>query len=406
MSPATDRPNVLAITSETPWPLDAGGRLRAFHLLRHVAAACDLTLVCPVPHQRNGDRRALADHGIQLAGVTVPRRSTLGETGRLVAARAHAEPYVMYRRHSHPAVRREWLVQLARRPDVVYLDHLDSFQYADAPLGAGIPMVIDLHNIYSTIARRTAEEEANPLKRWYLAGEGARLARMEAAAARGADLVFAVSRPDAEHFRSLGARNVAVVPNGVDYASLSALPQGRSFESPVLLYLGSLSWRPNAQAAIFLARHVLPLVRAVYNDAELHVVGRDPGPDVLALQDCAGVTVAANVPSTVPYLERASVLAVPLDSGGGTRLKILEAFAAGLPVVSTGVGAEGIDAAPGHHYVLAERARFADAVLGLLAHPDEATRMAGAARELAHDVYDWNVIGERATGEIERLLQR
>ncbi len=125
------------------------------------------------------------------------------------------------------------------------------------------------------------------------------------------------------------------------------------------------------------------------------MVGRDPPADLLALNGTPGIEVTGGVPDVKPYLLRASLLAVPLDAGGGTRLKILEAFAAGLPVVSTAVGAEGIDAQPGTHFALAERPAFADATAALLADRAEGVRMAERARELAHAAYDWRRIGRR-----------
>src|SRR4051812_41704682 len=110
-----------------------------------------------------------------------------------------------------------------------------------------------------------------------------------------------------------------------------------------------MSWGPNGNAASFLIREVLPRVRQVRPDARLLIVGRNPPADVAAYHERAGVVVTGGVPDVVPYFRDARCLVVPLESGGGTRLKILEAFAAGLPVVSTPVGVEGIDAQNGVH---------------------------------------------------------
>ena len=115
--------------------------------------------------------------------------------------------------------------------------------------------------------------------------------------------------------------------------------------------------------------------------------------------------VHADVPEIGPYLERASLLAVPLDSGGGTRLKILEAFAAGLPVVSTAVGAEGIDARHDEHLLLAERDRFAAMLLEAFADPARTTRLATAARALARAQYDWPMVGARACDAVLDLVR-
>lgn len=171
------------------------------------------------------------------------------------------------------------------------------------------------------------------------------------------------------------------------------------------MFLGTMSWGPNAAAARFLAREVLPALRARVPGATLAVVGRDPPPDLLALNGTPGIEVTGGVPDVKPYLLRASVLAVPLDAGGGTRLKILEAFAAGLPVVSTAVGAEGIDAQPGTHFALAERPAFAAATAAVLADHAGSARMAERARELARAVYDWERIGRKAAEVVTGLVR-
>jgi glycosyltransferase involved in cell wall biosynthesis len=226
---------------------------------------------------------------------------------------------------------------------------------------------------------------------------------MERRAACDCTALFAVSRQEADHFRSLGAKAVHVAPNGVDCASLADLPTGRMTHPPVILFLGTMSWGPNASAARFLAIDVMLRLRQRFPSARLLVVGRGPPAHLLALSGVNGVEVTGGVPDVKPYLREANVMAVPLDAGGGTRLKILEAFAAGLPVISTAVGAEGIDATPGQHLIVAERAGFADAVADLLATPEQATQMATAARELAREVYDWGRIGGSAAAVVRAL---
>ncbi len=398
------RPRVLAVTSEAPWPLNSGGHIRSFHLMKALAAATDFRLVCPVAPGHAAGIEALRAAGIDVRPAPVPARSKWGEAKRLLAAALRREPYVMYRRHSWREAGAVWARELtANPPDVLYLDHLDALLYRGA--APGVPAVIDLHNVYSLLVRRTAGEQTNPLKRSFLRSEAQGLDRMERRAARDCEAVCAVSDAEAAHFRGLGARSVYTVPNGVDCAAFADLPTGRTGPQ-VVMFLGTMSWGPNATAARFLARDVLPALRARVPDATLSIVGRDPPADLLALNGAPGIEVASNVPDVKPYLARVSVLAVPLDAGGGTRLKILEAFAAGLPVISTAVGAEGIDAQPGTHFALAERPEFASATAALLADRAASTRMAERGRELAHAVYDWQRIGQKAVEVVTSLARR
>jgi glycosyltransferase involved in cell wall biosynthesis len=166
---------------------------------------------------------------------------------------------------------------------------------------------------------------------------------------------------------------------------------------PTILYIGTLSWPPNVNAVRFLVDDVLPRVRRSLPGARLTVVGKTPPPEIqrLARED-GRITVAANVDDVMPYFRDAHVLAVPLQAGGGTRLKILEAFAAGLPVVSTAVGCEGLRVQDGQHLVVAEREDFAGAIASLLSDPARAQALAERARVVARERYDWHVVGERA----------
>src|SRR5262249_18253181 len=192
------------------------------------------------------------------------------------------------------------------------------------------------------------------LRREYLRREGRLLARMERRAAETARAVVAVSERDAEHYRELGAPRVYVAPNGVDTRAYAALgPCGHSGR-PVILFVGTMSWLPNVSAVQFLASAVLPAVRRCIPAAQLRIVGADPTPEVQALAALPGVEVTGRVPDIAPYLREAHVLAVPLEAGGGTRLKILEAFAAGVPVVATGVAAAGLAGSADHRPTLPE----------------------------------------------------
>jgi polysaccharide biosynthesis protein PslH len=396
-----DRPSVLAVTSEVPWPLNSGGHLRTFHLLRTMARRFDVRLVAPTRGNDEAGRAALERAGVTLRLVPVSPRTRLSEAMKVAAAAVRREPYVLFARHRSRAVSRALAAEArARRPDVLYLDHLDSLVYAGAV--PDVSMVIDLHNVYSRLAGRAGDEVAGRLRRSYLAGEARLLARRELAAARKAHTIMAVSDDDAEYFSALGAARVVVVPNGVDcsaYAGASAAGSG----PPPLLSVGALDWPPNAVAARLLATEVLAAVRERVPDARVTIVGKNPPPEVLALAEGQpNVEVAGNVRDVVPYFRGAHVLAVPLEAGGGTRLKILEAFAAGLPVVSTPVGCEGIDGVHERHLLVADRPQFADAIVRSLLDPAAAGERASRAQQLAEECYDWSAVGRRAVDAVSR----
>ena len=400
------RTSVLAVTSEPPWPLDSGGHLRSYHLLRMLASRFDLRLVTPVRGSIDASATgALAAQSIQPRFVDLGRRTAIGEGARIAMAAATRQPYVMFNRHRSAAVARALRDEAGRAtPDVLYLDHLDSLVYERVRGTAAV--VVDMHNVYSRLAGRASAEARGHLRRAFLRRDTSLLAKMERRAVEVADTILAVSDEDAAYFTELGARRVVLVPNGVDCAAYDR-PIAARTSRPTILYVGALGWPPNASAARYLATDVLPIVRRRVADARVVIVGRHAPPDLLALaREHRDVEVAADVPDVAPYFRDADVLAVPLETGGGTRLKILEAFAADLPVVSTPIGCEGIAADDGRHLVVAERPHFAAAVADLLLDPARGRTLAAEAKLLAQARYDWSVVGACACDAVAAAASR
>ncbi len=395
-APLRNRPKLLSITSEVPWPLNSGGHLRTYHLQNALGREFDAQLVCPHNESTQGTADLPDDTSFRLAKFEVPSRSLVSETGRIGRAQWHRAPYSMYFRHHRRRLQRRWNESIAaQRPDFVWLDHIDSFLYLPEKMPSGSRVVIDLHNIYSLILRRLAEEGGNLLRRTALGVEANRMARVERELCQRVDAVVAVSDAEAAYYRALGAKRVHVAPNGVDCIGVSYLQRQPAEDAPVILFVGAMDWQPNVSAAISLAKEIFPTIRQTWPHARLNLVGKNPIEAVEQLNELEGVTVTGTVPSMTPFLKEASVFAVPLDSGGGTRLKILEAFAAGVPVVSTPVGAEGIEASDGVHLRIASRESMANVVMQVL-RDEQGKQLAVAARKLVEERYDWRTIGRQA----------
>lgn len=386
--------NLLAVTSELPWPLDTGGHIRTFHLLSALAKKFKVRLVVGISGPDPAAISPLCEAGIEVRPVIIGKRSVARETLRAASAALYRKPYVLFGRHAHGAVQRALENELALNPpDLLYFDHLDAFAFADT--ARSVPVIIDMHNVYSILAARTAGETRHMALRSYLRHESRLLAAVERRAMKGVNAVFAVSTSDSCHFLALGARAVHVIPNGVDCAAYESLKPER-IHDPTLLYIGSLRWPPNASAARFLVLSMLPQIRARYPGAGLRLIGEAEEDIVRELGQFPGVDVLGRVADVRPYLQDADLLAVPLEAGGGSRLKILEAFAAGVPVVSTPTGCEGLDVEGGRHLIVAERECFAEALLLLLANPQVGHRLAANARHLVREYYDWTAVGARA----------
>jgi glycosyltransferase involved in cell wall biosynthesis len=164
-------------------------------------------------------------------------------------------------------------------------------------------------------------------------------------------------------------------------------------EHPAILFTGKMDYRPNIDAVLWFVRHVWPLILQRIPAARFYIVGKHPAPQIARLTTEPRVTVTGYVPEVLPYFGGSDVCVVPLRVGGGTRLKVLEAMAAGVPLVSTSLGAEGIGLVAGEHALIADSPQpFADAVLHLLGHPALAGAMAASARKFVWARYDWKEI--------------
>ena len=235
----------------------------------------------------------------------------------------------------------------------------------------------------------------------------ARMARnVERLAMRGYDVVTAVAEADAERLRRLDpTRRVEVVPNGVDLERFGALPTGRS-EPGVLVFVGAMSFPPNVVAMRYFVEQVLPRIRAERPDARLLIVGRDPGPAVREMGGHPGVEVVGEVDDVGPYLARASVFVAPILSGSGIKNKVLEAFAAGRPVVASPLAVEGLPVIDGHEARIAEDAHgFARAVVELLGDPMAADRIGAAGRALVERRYTWEACADAYRRLYEELAE-
>lgn len=272
------------------------------------------------------------------------------------------------------------------------------------PVPRDVPVVVDAHNVEYRVLERIAKH-ASWWRRHWLRREIGRVRRDEAEAWRRARHCLAVSSTDAAVIGAASHRPVTVVPNGIDLEELPVLPPEEA-EPDRLVFIGTFRYWPNVDGVRWFVREVWPLVRAQRPGARISLIGFDPPPDIRALATVPGVEVVGAVPDIVPWLRRAMAVIVPLRAGGGTRFKLLEAFAVGRPVVSTTIGAEGIDAVPGEHFLAADDPpAFARAVVRLLERPELRIALTHAARRLVEREYGWAQLAERVLA-VYRELQR
>ena len=254
--------------------------------------------------------------------------------------------------------------------------------------------VLFQHNVETAIWQRHHQHAPDPLRRAYLGMQARKMFEYERWVCRSVAHVIAVSKADAELMQSMfGADSVSAVPTGVDIEYFT--PSAATAPGADLVFVGSMDWLPNIDGVKWFAAEILPLIRARRPSCTVAIVGRQPGPDIVSLSG-GGIQVTGTVPDVRPYLWGANVSIVPLRIGGGTRLKIYESMAAGTAVVSTTVGAEGLDVRSPENILLADTPQaFADACLRLLDDAQERRRMAAAAHELVATQFSWDAVADR-----------
>ena len=268
------------------------------------------------------------------------------------------------------------------------------------------PLVIcDWHNVESELMRQYGESEGNFARRAYARRTARLMNEAEQEALREFDAHIVVSEEDAERLlRMNSAARVFVIENGVDPAYYGDT-QDESNTKNRIIFVGSMDYHANIDAAVNFARNVWPILHDKKPELTFTIVGRDPAPTVRELSSIAGLEVTGSVEDVRPFYHEAIAAVVPLRVGGGSRLKILEAMAAGVPVVSTTIGAEGLKVGDGENILLADNDQdLVDKIVSVIDDENLRTRLVAAAHALIAERYDWSKLGVTLTSVYTKLL--
>lgn len=393
---------VLVIDEEIPYPLNSGKRLRTFNLLKPLASRHEITFLCRSHEQcAEANMLALRANGICAEIVPDPIRKKQGPTFyfALLANLFSRYPYSVSSHYSPKMIARLGALLNEGHYDLL---HCEWTPYAINmhPWLEKMPTLVDAHNIEAMIWKRNFQVEQHPLKKAFLYTQWRKMEMFEQLFfPRFSQCVF-VSWQDAEQVAAkVASSRVEVVDNGVDstyFARQNALPQ-IGHTAPRLVFTGSLDWRPNVDGLLYFLEQIFPLIKLQYPQIRLTIVGRNPLPilqnKVAAMAD---VVLTGTVDDVRPFMEEAHVYIVPLRVGGGSRLKILEAFSMQMPVVSTSVGAEGLLVSAEENIVLADTPEaFAAAVISILEDPVKANRLGTRGRRLVEEKYQWQALANR-----------
>ena len=387
---------ILWVNSNFMHPTTKGGQIRTLEMLRHLHRWHEIHYVAlQYPDQPEGPARA---HEYSAKSYPfphqVPDKRSPAFIKQLAAGMFSSEPMSVSR--FHPPGMRKFLEDLIRREsfDSAVVDHIAPMAYFPRRSGC----VLFQHNVEFMIWRRHTQHAKDPFRKLFFGSQARRMFEFERNACREAGHVVACSEVDNRLMReSFGISNVSDVPTGVNLEFFAPPPAPtHQTTAPDFAFVGSMDWLANQQGVLWFAREILPLIRRKRPNATFAVVGRTPPPSIQALASDPGITVTGTVPDVRPWFWESAVSVVPLLVGGGTRLKIYEAMAARSAVVSTAIGAEGLE------YNHLENIRIADTpedfaahCLDLVQNVDVRRQVVDSAWRMVHEKYSWEVAARK-----------
>lgn len=390
------RLRLLLVSPMAPSPPRFGAQARTHGLLSNLAKHHDITAIVLHDDDETPDASgsAMRNYCREVTFVRNPNGAT-GWRRRALQARSWSSRS-SFQRHlfTVPALQEALDSALgSHRFDVVFvnLPYLAHYRLRRSPPGTVPPaVVIDSHDIGYDLARQVAASGAPLGQRLHASFNWRKLAREELAAYNAADGVCVCSTADQKRLAAdAPAATTVVIPNAADVEHLQPRETYPAPDGRTVLFFGLLATVPNVDGVLYFLREIWPLIAAARPDARFVVIGADPAPSLIAHAG-AGVTIVGPVEDLRPHLSAAAVVVVPLRLGSGTRLKILEAWAMARPVVSTALGAEGLDAISGQHLLIADDPRsFASSVLRVLGEPKLADEVGRAGRALVRERYSW-----------------
>jgi glycosyltransferase involved in cell wall biosynthesis len=388
---------ILQLMMDCPWPPQSGGDIRNVHIVQSAAQLGAAHAISLGP----------ADPGLPPANISTSQAPGFGERNPW-----HYHDPVIRTKLRLPA---EALAHIAAeadrfRPDAAIVEGVILAEAIPVFQAAGIPVVLDMHNIESDVFRMIRRSKG-PFRRLSDATRGERrwrsLHEFDTATSLMAEETWVTSEVDRRRLLELGGADAAVIPNPIPNEAFFDIPlEPARYGAPQALFLGHLSYRPNIAAARELATHIWPAVTRAAPAARLTIAGRTPVPAVCNLEKPDTIRIIADPSDPGDLVAEHGYTLMPIRQGGGTRIKVLEAMAAGLVIIATAKAVEGLPIEDGVHYLRAERTRdFANALARLHADPARALALAENARAFVRERYNTRTLGDMIAARL-RALER
>lgn len=389
-------------------PLNGGDRIRTYNMLRELRKRHHITyLTLRTPADTKDAEEKAEEYCHELIAIdhAVKNQRSLRFYGEVALNTVFGKYPWLGRKYVSPETTGR-IAELTPEHDLLICDYLAPMvNFLELRMRPRKPVLLFQHNVESMIFERHATTATNPLKRALYRRQWKMMVNFEQQSAAFVDGQVAVSEGDAEFFRAqLGMTNVlGAVPTGVDCEFFQ--PPETPAARPRMAFLGSMDWDANQDAVRWFADEILPEIQERIPAAEFLIIGRNPPG---WLRDRAGgdsrLHITGTVPDVRPHMATAKAMVLPLRIGGGTRIKVYEAMAMGAPVVSTRIGAEGLDVSHGENILLADDAEtFAEACVSVLENPGN---LAETARRHVAEKYSWGSVAEIFSRFCEETVTR
>jgi glycosyltransferase involved in cell wall biosynthesis len=393
---------ILVLTSFVPYPLDSGAKIRVANQLKYISQENEVVLLCPIranSNQIEAAQQLKSEFHIKVNAIPWHKRSKIKYLRHLFRYIKGGEPIGDLTFYYEELAEAIYDITATQHFDIIHVHNAYMAPYIDciAP-NSKSKTVLDLHNVPYTQWQRMMLNERNLYRKIQLFRDWIFKKHATGKYIRRYDKTLVVSEMDKDILlKDFPKINLENIPIGFNTDEFRPLNQPSTFRT--LMFIGSMFYGPNRDAAIYLCHQIFPLVKQQIQDAQLLIVGSSPSEDVLRLQDrTSGVVVTGYVDSVIPYYEQSCLTLVPLRAGSGTRVKILESMALGRPVVSTKLGCEGLQVTNGDNILIADKtADFSADVVRLMTDLEEWKRISINAHLHVKQHYDWRIIGKKLT---------
>jgi len=394
---------ILFIDEEFPYPLNSGKRIRTFNLTLNLAQVNEVSYLA-YGEENSKSYNYLKDNKINPIAVNPPDREQSGLKFyfRLFMNLFSPYPYIVTSHFTKRFKKKLSQLLYENKFDVVICEWTPYAIFVKDI--KQVKTVIVAHNIEASIWRRYEENETNPLKKKYISLQRKKVEKFEYSCFNWVSGATAVSNAEAKEITSYGVSYTpAVIDNGVDTEYFH--PMDIAIDSNQLVLTGAMDWRPNQDAAVYFTEEILPLIKKTKPNCNVVFVGRNPVKQVLDLAKNESVQVTGTVDDVRPYIAKSIVFIVPLRIGGGSRLKILEAMSMGKPVVSTSLGAEGLNVIDVHNILIADHPeQFAQSVIDCIDNKELVNKLSKNGKELVNNLYRWDILGKKFNDYLLKIV--